>query len=151
MRPRLGIVAAILVLAAIAGLVGYLNLRESGGADASDPELVSLGRVVYATHCASCHGAELEGQPSWRERRPDGRLPAPPHNAEGHTWHHSDRQLFIITKKGTAAIVPGYQSDMRGFGDALSDREIWAVLAYVKSRWPPVIRSRQALRSEADR
>jgi hypothetical protein len=28
------------------------------------------------------------------QRKPDGKLPAPPHDASGHTWHHADAQLF---------------------------------------------------------
>ena len=30
----------------------------------------------------------------------------------------------------------GYESDMPGFGDRLSDDEIRAVLDYIKSTWP---------------
>ena len=112
-------------------------------ADATDSRLVAEGRAVYAARCASCHGEELEGQPNWRERMPNGRLPAPPHDAGGHSWHHSDRQLFTITKNGVAGVVAGYQSDMPAFKDVLSDRQIWAVLAYIKSRWPEQIRERQ--------
>ncbi|OYR31305.1 hypothetical protein CES86_1255 [Brucella lupini] len=45
--------------------------------------------------------------------------------------------LFRIVKEGTAAIVGGsYESDMPGFADALSDGEIRAVLAFIKSTWP---------------
>lgn len=114
-------------------------------ADPDDPAQVALGRQVYDAHCASCHGAQLEGQPNWRQRLPSGRLPAPPHDATGHTWHHPDAQLFAITKHGIAAFAPpGYQSDMPSFADQLSDAEIWAVLAYIKSTWPPEIRARQA-------
>jgi mono/diheme cytochrome c family protein len=39
---------------------------------------------------------------------------------------------------------PGYQSDMPEFGSALSDDEIWAVLAYIASRWSPRARAHQA-------
>jgi mono/diheme cytochrome c family protein len=118
--------------------------RAPAGADAGDPALVAEGRAVYARHCASCHGAHLEGQPNWRERLPNGRLPAPPHDATGHTWHHPDKQLFEITKRGAANLVPGYESDMPGFAGVLSDREIWAALAFIKSRWPPEVQARQA-------
>jgi mono/diheme cytochrome c family protein len=113
------------------------------GADPTDPARVARGKQVYAEQCAACHGARLEGQPNWREKRPDGKLPAPPHDASGHTWHHPDQQLFDITKRGTAAIVgPGYQTDMREFGSILSDADIWAVLSYIKSTWPPEVRAR---------
>jgi len=73
-------------------------------------------------------------------------MPAPPHDASGHTWHHPDSLLFGITKLG---LVPGqyappkYESDMPGFGATLSDDEIWAVLAYIKNSWPEKIRKAQ--------
>lgn len=109
----------------------------------SSPDLVEHGKVVYAHHCASCHGAHLEGQPNWRVRLPNGRLPAPPHDVTGHTWHHSDKQLFDMVKNGTAGIVPGYETDMLAYKDTLSDGEIWAVLSFIESTWPPEIRQRQ--------
>ncbi len=106
---------------------------------------LALGKKVYDAQCAACHGVNLEGQPNWRLRLPNGMLPAPPHDASGHTWHHPDRQLFDMTKYGTAALAgPGYKSTMRGFGDVLSDTEIRASLVYIKSHWPKNIRARQA-------
>ena len=41
-------------------------------------EQAAKGKSAYAEQCASCHGASLEGQPNWRHRLPNGRLPAPP-------------------------------------------------------------------------
>ncbi|CAO3408218.1 Cytochrome c family protein [Azospirillum largimobile] len=104
---------------------------------------------MYAEQCASCHGARLEGQPNWQSRKPDGRLPAPPHDASGHTWHHPDADLFKITKQGIAAFAPpDYSSDMPAFGNSLSDADIWAVLAFIKSSWPEEIRRRHTAMSE---
>lgn len=113
------------------------------GTDPADPKLVARGKAVYAENCASCHGARLEGQPNWRHRLPNGRMPAPPHDPTGHTWHHSDKQLFEITKLGLGALMPGYESDMPGFKDKLGDADIWAVLSYIESAWPAEIRERQ--------
>jgi mono/diheme cytochrome c family protein len=102
------------------------------------------GAALYAAQCASCHGANLKGQANWRQRGPDGLLPAPPHDASGHTWHHPDQQLFAITKYGTEALIGGdYKSSMRGFADDLSDDQIWAVLRYIQSQWPVEIRRQQ--------
>ena len=107
-------------------------------------DVISQGRQIYADQCAACHGTDLEGQPDWRSPLPSGRLPAPPHAASGHTWHHPDDVLFRIVKEGTAAIVGGgYESDMPGFADVLSDPEIRAVLDYMKSTWPERERSYQ--------
>ncbi len=102
-----------------------------------DADRIALGRQVYAANCASCHGAQLEGQPDWREPLPNGRYPAPPHDASGHTWHHPDAQLLAIIRQGTAALVGnGYESDMPGFAGLLTEAEIRAVLDYIKSTWP---------------
>jgi mono/diheme cytochrome c family protein len=120
-----------------------------GGADPTDAEQVSLGRTVYDAHCAVCHGPQLEGQPDWRQRLHNGRLPAPPHDETGHTWHHPDQQLFGMTKYGMTPYAPeGYESDMPAFDSTLFDEEIWAVLAYIKSTWPEGIRQRQTAISE---
>lgn len=114
------------------------------------PAVGEDGRGLYLAHCASCHGAQLEGQPNWMQRKPDGRLPAPPHDASGHTWHHSDRQLFQIVRDGLATIAPGYESDMKPFAGTLSDDQIRAVLDYIKSIWPTRQQEIQAAKSTAD-
>jgi len=147
LRNRIG---AGLLGAAFAFLVGaILVARWSGMQSPADPDnvaQVAQGKFVYDRLCASCHGARLEGQPNWREKLPNGRMPAPPHDASGHTWHHPDSVLFGITKLG---LIPGkyappkYESDMPGFGGTLSDDEIWAVLAYIKNSWPEKIRKAQ--------
>jgi mono/diheme cytochrome c family protein len=104
-----------------------------------------LGARIYAESCASCHGPDLEGQPDWQRRLPSGRIPAPPHDASGHTWHHGDAILFRLVKEGVAAVVGGgYESDMPGFAGTLSDEEIHAVLAFIKSTWPERQRVYQA-------
>ncbi len=103
----------------------------------TNPDAIAAGAEVYADNCASCHGADLEGEPDWRIRDEDGLLPAPPHDATGHTWHHPDTQLFMLTKYGVAEMVGGgYESNMMGFGDVLTDDEILQVLAFIKSTWP---------------
>ena len=109
-----------------AGMLPYLDARRT-----------AEGAAVYAEYCASCHGADLEGEPDWRVPDADGYLPAPPHDETGHTWHHPDGLLIDIVTRGTEAIVGGtYKSNMMGFGDVLSPAEIESVLAYIKSTWP---------------
>lgn len=142
---------ATFAAAAIFGVLGGAGLlvaepgENAGRANPDDPKQVALGRQAYAQHCASCHGANLEGQPNWRRRKPDGRMPAPPHDATGHSWHHTDEHMFEVTKNGVKPPLapPGYESDMPGFGDKLGDAEIWAIIAFIKSRWPQEIRERQ--------
>ena len=147
MRKSTGLMlgAGIAALAVGAGWI-FWPLASAGRADADDARQVALGTAVYRDHCASCHGANLEGQPDWKSRKPDGRLPAPPHDETGHTWHHPDDMLFQITKLGLKPpMAPaGYQSDMPAFGAVLTDEQIWAVLAYIKSKWPEKIQARQS-------
>lgn len=112
--------------------------------DPDDATLVARGRIVYDAQCAACHGAKLEGQPDWQRRRADGKLPAPPHDASGHTWHHSDQDLFDITKLGLAPFAgPDYLTDMPAFDESLSDADIRAVIGYIKSTWPARERAQQ--------
>lgn len=122
--------AAALVLG-----VGVLGVRQASLAR-GEREAIARGQAIYAEHCAACHGASLEGQPDWWIPLSSGRLPAPPHDATGHTWHHSDEVLFRVVKDGLSAVVENYESDMPSFGEVLSDDEIQAVLAYIKSTWP---------------
>ena len=89
------------------------------------------------------HGVQGEGQPRWRERGSDGLLPAPPHDASGHTWHHPDAQLLAITRHGLARVIgqPDYRSAMPAYEGVLSDAEILAALSWIKSRWPAAVRA----------
>ncbi len=113
---------------------------------------LSNGQSLYAEHCAACHGANLEGQPDWRTPDENGVLPAPPHDETGHTWHHDNYLLFEYTKLGGEAAlaargVTGFSSGMPGFGDTLTDEEIWDILAYIHSTWPERVQDIQATRN----
>ena len=120
-------------------------------ADDTSPGKIQLGQQLYAANCAACHGANLQGQPDWKHRLANGRMPVPPHDVTGHTWHHSDRDLFNLTKLGVAAVMgDGYQSDMPAFGEKLSDDDITAVLDYIKSTWPQRAQGSQAAITAAD-
>ena len=107
-----------------------------------DPQTIALGGTIYAEQCAACHGANLKGEDNWQQPKTDGRMPAPPHDETGHTWHHPDQQLFDITKYGIARLMglKDYQTDMPVYQEILTDEEIIAVLSYIKAQWPPEIR-----------
>lgn len=148
--------ATVLAVGAVstAAVLGaaWWHWRAPSAADGADPAVIAQGREVYARYCASCHGERLEGQPDWQTRRADGRMPAPPHDATGHTWHHPSGVLFTIVKNGVQAYAPpGYQSDMPAFHGVLTDAQIRAVLAYIASNWPEAIRARQAEIERASR
>jgi S-disulfanyl-L-cysteine oxidoreductase SoxD len=133
---------------ALAGSIGFVVLLAACESQRSDGAQAADGAQLYALHCASCHGANLEGQPNWRQRLPNGRMPAPPHDESGHTWHHPDKVLFGITKHGLAPpFAPaGYETDMPAFGGKLRDAEIRAVLAFIASHWT----SKEVLETRAE-
>lgn len=116
---------------------------------------ITAGRDLYLNFCAACHGVELEGAPDWRTPGPDGQLPTPPHDETGHTWHHGDAFLFDYVKKGGQAVLDDlgvrYNSGMPPFDGVLSDAEIEAILAYIKSTWPLRASEFQAERTAQER
>lgn len=98
--------------------------------------LATRGKAVYAEKCASCHGGKLEGQEGWQT--PAAKVAdkkAPPLDATGHAWHHSDADL-------TAAIVRGSEP-MPAYGEVLKDEDIQALVAYMKSTWPAATLAQQ--------
>ena len=102
---------------------------------------LDAGAQLYDEACASCHGANLEGQPDWRSPGPDGVLPAPPHDVTGHTWHHDTPLLLEYTLKGGQAAleargVTGFKSGMPAFEGTLTEEEVLDVLAFIRSTWP---------------
>ncbi len=148
---KLPYLAGIIGLAVALGVAGIWAYPRYAQQQRHKADLL-IGAAIYAENCASCHGVNLEGEANWQSPNPDGTLPAPPHNEDGHTWHHSDRLLFNYTKLGGKGAMAqqgllDFNSAMPAFGADLSDREINAVLAYIKSRWPEDIQSIQHERS----
>lgn len=105
----------------------------------SEGHAMVQGQQLYNQFCASCHGANMQGQFNWRQRMDNGRLPAPPHDETGHTWHHPDWELIEMIQIGFVGGVNapvGYESDMPGFGSILDQDQIESILAYIKTYWP---------------
>ena len=146
--PRAGLRVALAVLAMLAAALAGWELRPAAPPAASllrphDAAVRAHGERLYRQHCAACHGAQGEGQSDWQSRGADGLLPAPPHDASGHTWHHPDAQLLAIVRDGMAQVIgqPDYRSAMPAYAGTLSDADIVAVLSWIKSRWPPEVQA----------
>lgn len=100
------------------------------------------GETIYVAQCQSCHGGRDGGS----------MMDYPPrHNANGHTWHHPDCELLEVIREGgnemTRAMremmAPPGAPEMQAFKDKLSEPEIEAVLAYIKTLWTPDERDAQ--------
>ena len=120
---------AVIGAAAVAGCAAF----ERAGPD--DARAVR-GQELYEANCMACHGGATGGDIA--------DIP-PPHNAEGHTWHHPDCELVDITLEGLPA-RPGLPDDvppMPGFADELSEDDVHAVLSYIKTWWTAEQRDHQ--------
>jgi mono/diheme cytochrome c family protein len=115
-----------------------------------DPALVKAGRAIYRHSCASCHGARGEGAAAWEIPDQLGELPAPPHDAKGHTWRHSDAMLYRVVQEGWRdEFNKTDRLTMPAFKGQLSRKETIAVIAYLKTLWTP--KQRQFQREESRR
>lgn len=140
-----GIGLSGVVLLLVAAIFSLSNSSQAYAIDPTDSESVASGKQVYAAQCASCHGANLEGEENWREPDSSGLIKAPPHDETGHTWHHDDLYLVESIKKGGARLAANVgTSAMPAYEDILSEQEIAAVLAYIKSTWPADILAAQS-------
>ena len=81
---------------------------------------VADGAALYAAKCATCHGKDGRGIPSWRKKgQPD---------LTDATWQRSqtDAQIAAATKNGKGKYMPAFKSK-------LSDEEIAAVVARIRA------------------
>src|SRR5437868_12201224 len=86
------------------------------------PAAVVAGFCAYETHCVACHGAPAVA----RERWVSGMEPAPPYLLDAaQKWRA--RELFWIAKNGIK------MTGMPSWRNAMSDREIWDVVAFLEA------------------
>jgi len=110
------------------------------------PTLTALmrGEQLYIANCQVCHLGREGGQ----------MMDYPPrHNANGHTWHHPDCELKQVILNGgdemTAMMrqmmsVPDSVARMPAWKDKLSNDDIDAILAFIKTWWTEDQRRAQA-------
>ncbi|MCI0713045.1 MAG: c-type cytochrome [Chloroflexi bacterium] len=124
-----------------------VGINSNPGSDVSAVESpLQDGQELYDLYCASCHGANGEGQYPENPYLPDasGLVGAPPHDSTGHTWHHPDAVLVEIVQEGRA--MPNVHP-MPPFKGQLSETQIMAILDHIKTWWLPEQVSAQATAS----
>ncbi len=87
-------------------------------------DLIKQGGEIYRANCQICHGGATGGK--LRD------IP-PPHNTNGHTWHHADQQIIEMALNGISFSME--ELKMPAFKDKLSEEDVRATLAYVKTWW----------------
>jgi mono/diheme cytochrome c family protein len=115
--------ALVLFTAAIAAVAGLVARAVQ---ETTPPTGASLGERVYYRYCVDCHGRD--GRGSWRATI---MLIRPGDLSNGDRMRqHTDSYLFDLIKHGGAPLgKPG----MPGFGFNLDDRQIHAVVTYVRT------------------
>jgi mono/diheme cytochrome c family protein len=114
----IGVVAAVAV---VGGLVSTVLFK--------DP-LVAEGKEVYGYYCTHCHGVKGQGNgfnavnldPKPRDHTDGG---------EPYMTGRTNEELFEAVHNGGKAI--GKSPFMPPFGGVLSDREIWSLVAYMRT------------------
>jgi mono/diheme cytochrome c family protein len=81
------------------------------------------GEALYAKKCATCHGANGQGQPALR---PTAAQPIPPLAGSGYLQDDPDR---------TAALILHGKAGMPAFHLFLSDDQISKILTYARGAW----------------
>jgi len=138
--PAEGVLASVPSLSELAGTPA----PEVPPLPAPDADEIVLGQELYAIHCASCHGLALKGEAEWQVQNEDGSFRAPPHDDGGHTWHHGDKLLLETIRLGGARLSEDIGvSKMPAFEGVLDERQMMAILTYIKSTWPEDIRQIQ--------
>jgi mono/diheme cytochrome c family protein len=110
-------IATIVLAVAAAG--GLKDLS----ATAPQPDAVS-GHIIYSTSCIRCHGIDGKGEGQMKFTPPAADLTSP--TVQGKL----DARLFKTVHDGKANTAMG------AWREALSDDEIWDVLAYVRTLAP---------------
>lgn len=104
---------------------------------AVDAALLDLGQKKYGIYCSACHGYAGDGQGmigrQWSYGLPtfhDPKYKAPdPNDAAGQLY--KDGYIFYTARNGK--LNPQGQQLMPGYGHALTEREGWAVVAYIRA------------------
>jgi mono/diheme cytochrome c family protein len=120
------VIVALVGLAVSLALLGRALLRREEPSRAAAP--TSVGRIVYETHCVVCHGPAGKGDgPGARVIR----QPMRDFSSADAMREVKDRFLFEIIKKGSSQF--GRSNAMPSWGMKLSDNEILAVVAHIRS------------------
>lgn len=144
-KSRFTLIAAIVAIV-VTGVVMLVEKRLAStatDADAERPAQVALGRVLYRQHCSYCHGSDREGHEDWRPgtTAPSGLAPALDERSP--SVDRTDREIFERVKFGGQPFLsPTVRSQMPAFEFNLTDAQIWALVAYLKNRWPEEVLAR---------
>src|SRR5438552_3117369 len=118
-RARFGL-ACTLAFVGVTGVWSNLSADDRNPL-AGDPKAAKAGEYEFRINCALCHGLGARG---------GGRGPDLTRAQKKHT--HSDAEMFQVISTG----IPGTAmpaNGTNGQGVGMTDREIWQIIAYIRS------------------
>lgn len=86
------------------------------------------GQRLFDIYCTACHGVDGKGNAPVADNSSGKRFPVPPPNLSGVgniTQLRTDGYLFFTIRDG-ASVMPGY-------GTAMLDKDIWDLVAYMRT------------------
>lgn len=89
------------------------------------------GSIIFANHCAACHGQNAQATSNWKTPNADGHYPPPPLDGSAHAWHHPLSVLSQIILEGGGA----YDGQMPAWKNTLSETEVYAAIASFQEYW----------------
>ena len=138
-RSLIGVALISSTLGAFVAFTGWRIESIAWGAGPAGmfaPTAEQRGERLYNVYCSTCHGGpEVVGG------RADTLTYPPRHDASGHTWQHPDCELLSIVRNGGDDMTRALRAsqarpgavEMPAFKERLSDDDIGAVLAYIKT------------------
>ncbi len=107
------------------------------------PQQVADGKLLFASHCAGCHGDQGQGGSDWDRPKADGSYPPQPLNGSGHSWHHTLSSLEKTLAQG--GTHPG--ATMPGFAEVTTKPQRLAIIAAFQDLWGDLIYSKWLYRA----
>lgn len=113
---------------------------EAGAARIVDPDSIARGALLFAEHCAQCHGPKGQGHPDWNTPSDGSFAAAPPLNGTGNDWKRSRAELLGIIKNGIkrpdgVAVMPAWKG-------RVTEQDMQDVMAWFQSLWPADVYAR---------
>ncbi len=122
LQKKMGLRACVIGLSL--GLVFVL------GVDSHAAGKVSRGKRIYDQYCTPCHGKQGKGDGT--RMKIEKFDPAPRNHADGNYMNRrTDIQLFKTIKEGGKAM--NFSHIMPQWKHILNDKQVWDVVAYVRS------------------
>ena len=129
-RRQRGLIVSVLVMSLASIFASPPSALQN--AESLAPQAPQRVRQSYEVNCAMCHGVNGDGK-SAKELKDDWGWPILPSNL---TWRPLKRgvsleQIYLTITTGLSG------TPMPSFGDALSAKQIWALVYYIESLVPP--------------